>query len=76
MKIEIEIDITDIEDAKAMRNKVALESILTAIEKVLAGRGTVILKRSYCNSPDDIFGEYSSYEEIKSQWRKWLSVLE
>lgn len=44
----LEIDITDIEDAKIEKNKAALESILGAIENVLAASGQVILKRSYC----------------------------
>ena len=53
--IEIQIDIIDLEDIKATKNAVVASSIATTAKEVLNAGGRVVLKRSYCNAPDDIF---------------------
>lgn len=72
--IVLQIDITDIEDAKAENNRVALDSILSTVKEVLAASGRVVLKRSYCNAPDDIFRVYSSAETFEREWGQWFST--
>ena len=71
--IVLQIDITDIEDAKVEYNRVALNSILSTVKEVLAASGRVVLKRSYCNAPDDIFRVYSSSETFEKEWGQWFS---
>ena len=71
--IVLQIDITDIEDAKVENNRVALNSILSTVKEVLTASGRVVLKRSYCNAPNDIFRVYSSAETFEKEWSQWFS---
>ncbi len=70
--IELQIDITDIEDAKNANNGVLIDSIASTAKEVLESSGRVIIKRSYCNAPDDIFRVYSSADTFEKDWNQWF----
>lgn len=74
--IELQIDVTDLEDIRAAKNSVAKSSIASAAAEVLRGGGRVILKRSYCNAPDDIFRVYGSAEAFEKDWQGFFARAE
>jgi hypothetical protein len=73
--IEIQIDITDLEDVKSANNAVAISSIAAAAKQVLSAGGRVVLKRSYCNAPDEIFRVYAAVEAFEKDWNEWFGSI-
>ncbi|MDR2196265.1 MAG: hypothetical protein LBE50_06770 [Gallionellaceae bacterium] len=73
--IELQIDITDVEDIRAVKNSVARFSIASAATEILRSGGRVVFKRSYCNTPDDIFSDYKSAEAFKKDWDDFFARL-
>ena len=74
--IELQIDVTDLEDIRAAKNSVARSSIAAAAAEVLRGGGRVVLKRSYCNAPDDIFRVYGDAEAFEKDWNGFFAQAE
>jgi hypothetical protein len=70
--IELQIDITDLEDIKSANNAVVTNSIAETAKEVLGAGGRVVLKRSYCNAPDEIFRVYASAEVFEKDWSEWF----
>tara|TARA_Y100000034_G_C6536985_1_gene231528 strand:- start:8 stop:238 length:231 start_codon:yes stop_codon:yes gene_type:complete len=70
--IEMQIDITDLEDAKTEGNRVVISSIASTAKEVLGASGRVVLKRSYCNAPDEIFRVYGSTDTFEKDWEQWF----
>jgi hypothetical protein len=68
LMIEIQIDITDLEDARLSNNSSARKNILSAAKEVIESGGRVVLKRSYSNAPDDIFKVYGNSVDIDRDW--------
>ena len=71
--IELQIDITDLEDIKSTNNTVVTDSIAATAKEVLGAGGRVVLKRSYCNAPDEIFRVYAAADAFEKDWREWFS---
>jgi len=74
--IELQIDVTNLEDIRATKNSVAKSSIAAAATEVLRGGGRVILKRSYCNAPGDIFRVYERAEAFERDWQGFFDQAE
>ncbi len=70
--IELQIDITDLEDVKSTNNAVVTNSIAATAKEVLGAGGRVVLKRSYCNAPDEIFRVYANAEAFEQDWSAWF----
>jgi hypothetical protein len=70
--IELQIDITDIEDIKSTNNAAVISSIAATAKEVLGVGGRVVLKRSYCNAPDEIFRVYAAAEVFEKDWNEWF----
>ena len=66
--IELQIDITDLEDIKSANNVVVIGSIAATAKEVLVAGGRIVLKRSYCNAPDEIFRVYAVAEVFEKDW--------
>lgn len=71
--IELQIDVTDLEDIRSDKNGVAKSSIASAAAEVLRGGGRVVLKRSYCNAPDEIFRVYGNAEAFEKDWQGFFA---
>jgi len=71
--IELQIDITDLEDIRTAKNSDAKSSVGSPAVEVLHGGGRVVLKRSYCNAPDDIFRVYTNPDVFEKDWREFFS---
>lgn len=70
--IELQIDISDVSDIAAARNIVVSNAIAATAKEVLGAGGRVVLKRSYCNAPDDEIREYSVAETFEKDWIEWF----
>jgi uncharacterized linocin/CFP29 family protein len=72
--IELQIDITDLEDIKSANNVVAISSIAATAKEVLDAGDRVVLKWSYCNAPDEIFRVYAAAEMFEKDWGEWFGL--
>jgi hypothetical protein len=70
--IDLQIDITALEDFKSTKNVNVTTSIAATAKEVLNTGGRVVLKRSYCNFPDEIFRVYTTAEAFEKDWSEWL----
>ena len=70
--IELKIAITDLEDIKSANNVVVISSIAATAKEVLGAGGRVVLKRSYCNAPNEIFRVYAATEVFEKDWSEWF----
>lgn len=66
--IEIQIDITDLEDLKSANNTVVMNSIAASASAALGVGGRVVLKRTYCNAPDDMLLTYTAADVFEKDW--------
>lgn len=66
--IELQIDITSLEDVRATRNVIVAKSIVAAAIGVFDAGGRVVLKRSFCNAPNEMFRVFEDAEAFKNYW--------
>jgi hypothetical protein len=62
--IEIQIDLSSLEDVRSTSNSVVRQSIESAAREVLNSGGRIVVKRSYENAPDDIFRVFTDAESF------------
>lgn len=74
--IELQIDVTDLEDIRTAKSSVVKSSIASAAAEVLRGGGRVVLKRSYCNAPDDVFRVYVNADAFEKDWQDFFAQAE
>ena len=70
--IEIQIDLSNLEDVRSTSNSVVRKSIESAVREVLNSGGRIVLKRSYINAPDDIFRVITDAESFTATWNDFF----
>lgn len=66
--INIEIDITDIEDLKKANNSTILDDFKKIAGDIIEKGGKAIIKRSYTNAPDDFIKGFTSRKDFDTWW--------
>lgn len=69
IKKQFVIDITDLEDLKVSGNIPVLAAVASESMEILESNGSVILKRSYDNAPDDVYKIYDDPSDFARDWK-------
>lgn len=71
--IDLQLDITDLEDLKLEKNKFMEKELLDFGKKHLQAGNRIVIKRSYVNAPDDLVRAFTQEEKFEQFWRGLFS---
>ena len=66
--IDLQLDITDLEDLRHEKNKFMENELLGYGKKHLDAGNRIVIKRSYVNAPDDFIRAFTSSEKFEEFW--------
>ncbi len=66
--IDLQLDITDLEDLKHEKNEFMQKDILELSQKHLGAGNRIVIKRSYLNAPDEFIKAFRSQDAFENFW--------
>ncbi|GAB3309175.1 hypothetical protein [Haliea atlantica] len=67
--IDLQLDITDLEDLQHEQNKFMEKELLDYGKKHLAAGNRIIIKWSYVNAPDDFIRAFTDQQQFETFWK-------
>lgn len=67
--IDLQLDITDLEDLQHELNMFMEQDLLEYGKKHLAAGNRIVIKRSYVNAPDDFIQAFTDEQKFETFWK-------
>ena len=67
--IDLQLDIDDLGDLRAEKNKFMESELLDLGRKHLDAGNRIVIKRSYVNAPDDFIRAFTNSEKFEEFWK-------